>query len=424
MIYSSFGIKLFFDRDLLLTENGELFHFGSGTRGKSTLDSPSNIYFYTYDKDVCIEKGDDNYISNVVELSKIPIYYGNNPKFGLWDEARKRKNLIENSDICIYFYSDDAKLKFFLHYSYKGKTYDRELNQSIVSLLKYTWFTSQQISLSSFELLGEKISSSIQQLNVTEIFKDFYIVSGEKTFYGRDSESTHYGERFIINTDDPYLIYLLLSISERLYPRSYIGSSTYMYGTPKDKEYKILSKSNIENEIYIHFLESFIENNLNEYDCRKCMKYIILRDRYLNFRPSHTLSIQCVSFDSECILTEKANIIRHNLLDSYSKEKHIGSYFYFIDKSVRVSQELMTPVIKGYLQWKFDEIKNSGLNHLTIYWSAKEICQEFNNRSNDRFNFKLDFSDFSRPNPLIWGDKSSVNDDDLDSFDWEAFENS
>ena len=111
MIYASFGIKIFFDRDLLLTENFELVHYGKGTRGESTIDSPSDIYFYIRDEQICKERDDANYVINVINLTKIPIYQGNNPEFRLWKDDYVRKELIDNSTVCLYYFYDDNKIK-------------------------------------------------------------------------------------------------------------------------------------------------------------------------------------------------------------------------------------------------------------------------------------------------------------------------
>ena len=414
MIYASFGIKIFFDRDLLLTENFELVHYGKGTRGESTIDSPSDIYFYIRDEQICKERDDANYVINVINLTKIPIYQGNNPEFRLWKDDYVRKELIDNSTVCLYYFYDDNKIKFFLHYAYKDESYERELDERILSLLKYTWFTSRQVSITNYELIGENFIQYVQEFDVKDLINTFHIVSGEKTFYGRDSESTHFGERFIINTKDPYIIFSLLNITNTLYPRSYSNNTTYMYGEKGAKEYKLFNKSNIDNEINIEFLQLLIDEKMKNYDCRDCIKYIIIRNRCFNWSPKHTLSIQCVSFDSECILEDKTKAIAHKLLEIYSKEKHISSYFYFLERAVNVPSELLNPVLEEFFQWRLNDVLNSGLYNLTIYWSAKEICKEFNNRSNDRFNFKLDFSNCSTSKHLISGD----------DFDWDAYEKS
>ena len=79
------------------------------------------------------------------------------------------------------------------------------------------------------------------------------------------------------------------------------------------------------------------------------------------------------------------------------------------------------PVVKDYLQWKEEIVKNSGLRHLTIYWSAKEICQEFNKRRNNRFNFRINFSDINQSAREFIGDNSLMDDESITDFDWDAF---
>ena len=49
MIKASFGIKIFWDCDLLLTADDKLVHYGNGTRGLSTTNAPSNVYFTAFD---------------------------------------------------------------------------------------------------------------------------------------------------------------------------------------------------------------------------------------------------------------------------------------------------------------------------------------------------------------------------------------
>lgn len=395
MICASFGIKLFSDRDLLLTENCKLVHYGNGTRGSSTLGSPTNVYFYILDEKECIERNDENYVSNVVELSNIPIYRGNNPKFSLWEYDFMRQELIENSELCIYYYHVNSSISFFLHYKYKGEIHECELDGRVQSLLKYTWFSTQQFSLDEFEKIVENTISKIVKLDTKSIINDLYITSGHKTFYGRDSETTDYGERLIINTQDPYILTTLF----KQYPQPRLGiSTTYMYGEEGAEKYERIYETSLSNKIMMQILGSIIDNETNAHDCRKCIKYIIIRYRYLdlrNFDLREPQSIQCCNFDYESIMTDKSNTIKQHFLESYTKEKHIGGIIYFLMKAVTVPNELYIPVIKEYLQWRFDDVRSSNLRYLTIYWSAKAICFEFNKRSNDKFKFNLDFTKFN-----------------------------
>ena len=75
MIKGSFGVKLFSDRDILLVENHRLVHYGKGTRGKSTYNEKTQIYFFIQDKYLCQEINDPYYVIEVIELSTIPIYH-------------------------------------------------------------------------------------------------------------------------------------------------------------------------------------------------------------------------------------------------------------------------------------------------------------------------------------------------------------
>lgn len=213
----------------------------------------------------------------------------------------------------------------------------------------------------------------------------------------------------------------LLNISERLYPRSHTNSITYMYGEEGAKEYNIFNDSTLHNEIRLHLLKSIIGGKINDYDYKKCIKYIFIRNKWLNYRPSHTLSIQCAKFDSEIIMSEKIANIKKNFVEIYSKGKHIGGIFHLLEEAIRVPQELLTPVVKDYLQWKEEIVKNSGLRHLTIYWSAKEICQEFNKRRNNRFNFRINFSDINQSAREFIGDNSLMDDESIIDFDWDSF---
>ena len=45
MVCGDFGIKLFYDRNLLLTQWGGRVHFESILKGGSTLDSPAKVFF-------------------------------------------------------------------------------------------------------------------------------------------------------------------------------------------------------------------------------------------------------------------------------------------------------------------------------------------------------------------------------------------
>ena len=70
MVLGSFGVKLN-SRSLLLTEHGKLVHF---SKESDIKDPHTNVFFYIKDDQVCEEKNDQNFVTNIVELSKIPIY--------------------------------------------------------------------------------------------------------------------------------------------------------------------------------------------------------------------------------------------------------------------------------------------------------------------------------------------------------------
>lgn len=415
MFKIGFGIKLLNDRDLLLTANLELLHFGGGTRGQSTLYAPSDIYLYVIDQASIAQNDTSYYACEVIELSTIPVYAGNNPKFSLWGDDYKRQELIKNSRACIYYYHDKSNIRFFLHVKYRESVIDCEMNPKELQLLKYYWFTSPLSYRRSLKF-GEDTYNQILSTDVTSIIDSIRIVTGEKTFYGRDSESTHFAERLIVSTNDFYIISSLCIESDNKYHRSPFGHTTFMYGPENSETFRIFSYDSIVREAKINCLESLIDQNTMDFNVKDSIKYILLRSRLLNFRPSHTLSIQSCTLDYEGINSEKTEYLKESLKKTYNLGRHLSALIYINQEAIKAPQNIIDEVISSYSEWKVDQIRNSGLRHLTIYQSAKDICREFNLRSNERFNFRIDFSHFPS-----YTSKSTLKSD-LSDFDWDAYE--
>lgn len=394
MIKASFGIKIFWDCDLLLTADDKLVHYGNGTRGLSTTNAPSNVYFFIKDESICIEQGDPYYVTDVIELSKIPIYKMDNPKFNLCEYDNDSKKIIDESKICLLYFFDESKLRFFLHLSYKGNVYNNELDNKELSLLKYTWLTSKDYSFEGFNQLGDKLFDYISSINIDKIIKEMNIISGDKTFYGRDSESYVCAERWLIETDDYYILNSLLNISENLYPRSIRDNTNYMYGSASSKMFNMFNKKNLLIEAELKYLDYLIAQKSNGLNESQSIKYIILKQNIINKRLPYTLSIQICELDSESSEDIKSQIIKNTFTKNYSVGKHIAGLIYLRSEAIKVPNNILNETIASYLEWKLVKVQNSGLRNLTIYWSAKEICYEFNIRSNNRFNFNIDFSDF------------------------------
>lgn len=396
MVCGDFGIKLFYDRNLLLTQWGGLVHFESILKGGSTLDSPAKIFFYIKDDEICKEKDDMNYVVNLIELSYIPIYRGNNPKYCNGSDGIEIQKIIDDSSVCIYYYNDnDYKgndvLKFFLAFSYKDKRYNYEMPWKVLSLLKYTWFTSQVLSYDEMKLYGEDVYNSISQTNVYKIVNNLKIISGEKVSYWRDNESTSFAERWIIDTDDFYIINTLFNLSEKLFPRPFNSSTHYMYGSQSTEEYQRFDKHNLYLNAKLESLRKLIKNKISNHDEKDCIMYVLLRNHLWRYRPSNRFHIESCRLDAEHFETEKTNVIISEFIKSYSIGKHIGGLFHLQSEALKVPDKMMNDAVEAYNCWELETIKRSNLNHLCIYWSKKEICEEFNNRSNKRFNFGLNF---------------------------------
>ncbi len=412
MITAGFGIKLFFDRDMLLTEGNLLVHYGGGTRGRTyTLDAPTNIYFYIKDSLLCDEINDSNYVTEVIELSQIPVYHGNNPKFSLYGDDIKINELIINSKVCLYYYNDEGKLRFFLHYSYKNVLKKREIHQTELYLLKYTWLTSKDYSFDAFQQLGNIAFDYISSIDVNSIITNLKIVSGECSTSRRDTQSTRLVERWLIETDDFYIIKTLINLSEKLFPRAFDDQTYCMYGPIDSKEFSLFKESSLTTKAKLNCLSRLIQVRTVDFNESQCVKYVLLWNDLFKYKPSVS-GLQCCKLDTESLEKDKTEIIINVFLHNYNIGKHIAGLLYLETEAIKVPNEMMNDLMIGYKDWKLEEVLKSGLKHLTIYQSAKDICTEFNIRSNERLNFKLDFSVFPK-------EKYNVND-----FDWISYEGS
>ena len=398
MVYGDFGIKLFFDRNLLLTSSSELVHFGYRLRRESSVGSHTNVYFYIKDDEICQKNEDCNYVSNVTELSHIPIYQGNTPGYCLWNDDIVRQKLIDESKLCIYFYHVNRGLKFFVHFIYKDCKYDIEISEKVLSLLKYTWFESQTLSLEDMEELGEDIYKNLTSINVYKIVNELKIISGEKVFYGRDSESTHSAERWIIDTNDFYILNTLNTLSKKLFPRSFNEGTHCMYGTHSTKEYNSFYLLEIETKLNI--INSVIDKKINGSNLKDCIRYFFLRNYLLKKLPFNKESIQCCELDEEFFEKEKTSMIISQFINNYNIGKHMAVLFYIQSEAIKVPSEMMNKTVDAYNKWLQDNIKSSSIENITIYFSEKDVCEEFNKHSNERFNFGLDFSLFEKNSPI------------------------
>ena len=100
--------------------------------------------------------------------------------------------------------------------------------------------------------------------------------------------------------------------------------------------------------------------------------------------------------DMERFEEAKTKSIVSEFITSYDYGKHIAGLYYALLESIKVPSTVMRDVIAGYKKWLVEEIDESGLSHLCLYWPSKEICEEFNKCSNARFNFRFDFSLFDK----------------------------
>lgn len=403
MVNANFGIKIFNNCNLLLTESCELVHYGNEIKGNYTLDSLTNIYFYIKDDKICQNNNDSNYVTNVVEFSNIPIYKGIRPNYCFDDDDYEIQKLIKESKLCLYYYYEECKLKFFLHFSYKRKKYDIEISQKVLSLLKQVWFTSQTLSFDEIEKIGEDTYNYISSINVDSIIKNFKIISGKKEFRGirSDWECTEYAERYIIDTNDYYILNTLHIYLNELFPQQKCSHTKYMYGTHSAKEYSTFSQEHLLIEAKLNCLDKIIASKSKRFDLKDCIKYVLIRKEL--YRPGSKQSIEVCKLDKKRFEKRKTNLIISRFINDYNVGRHMARLLYIVTEAIKVPDEMLNETIATYNEWLLDEVENSGLNHLATYHSGKDICDEFNKHSKERFNFNIDFQIFNKEsNDFDW----------------------
>lgn len=400
MVLGAFGVKLFPDRDYLLNEKGRLVSYCSEANSFNTRQPITNVYFYIYDSDICQEMEDVNYVVNVIELSDIPIYRGNNPKFSLYGDDYDIQKLIDESSVCIYYYDkedmsnyhDRDKLKFFIHFLYKENTYEIELSSKTLGLLKYTWFITQKLTLEDIETHMRSAYTYVLSTDVSRIVKELKIIQEVQFFYGKDSESSQNLEGWVIDTDDYYILNSLLDIEGQTYPRPVLDNIRHIYYQPSIDQYDSFYKESVLLKAKGAFLKKVIEIKSHGFDNKGSIKYIMLL-RYL-FNNYFRRSIRLENPSAEYYDTDKTNKIISIFIDNYSVDKHLSAFFYVISESLVVPEDIMRKIMSTYLTWHVENLIDSNLHHIMIYWSSREICEEFNKRSCERFNFDLDFKIF------------------------------
>ena len=394
MIYGDFGLQLFSSYDVLLTATSKLVHYGEESKYVKRNGYPTGVFFYIKDNEVCQEKDDAYFVTNVVPLSNIPIYYGHAHNHPLSEDVIDNENSEKQSNVYIYCYFEEYKFRFFVRFAYKGELYDEELSEKTVSLLKYKWFTTQNLTFEMMEELGEEIHKQVANTNAYRIINNLKIIYSEREYSIRDNDYTSLIERWLIDTEDFYILYKLLRIVDKLYPRPSNDYVRYMYGPGADGQYTIFNKSHAFVVARYNFLKGLIKKYETGDDIKDLIKYYLLMYGLHNWVYSDRLAskFEFRKPDMERFEEEKTKSIISEFISSYEVGRHIAGLYYVLLEATKVPDEVMRDVTAGYKKWLVEEIEKSGLSHLCIYWQSKEICEEFNKRSNARFNFIFDFS--------------------------------
>ena len=399
MINANFGIKILDNRNLLLTADSKLVHFFSEKKRSSR--PLTNVYFYIKDDVICQKNNDVNYVTNLTELSNIPIYRRNHPCCPPKDDDLIVKKLIDESAVCIYYNGCGCNLSFFLHYIYNEHKYYIKIPEKTLALLKYTWFTTQTLSFNDIENIGEKIYSNISNINVYKIFNNLKVISGEVDVYGEYDCFTFLVEKFIIDTDDFYILNLLLNLAEKFklkhYDKQRYDDYVRVCCTHSKKELSSFDQEIILLEAKLNFINYLIENKKKGYNMKDCIVYDILKqilkfDCHLSYK---SVSDNYDGIDTERFESKKTNTIISELINSYNIGKHMAELLNVLHEATKIPDYVIYNTIDIYNNWLLNEIECSDLDRFLLC-SPKDICEEFNKRSNERLNFNIDFSLFEK----------------------------
>ena len=185
-----------------------------------------------------------------------------------------------------------------------------------------------------------------------------------------------------------------MEIVEKIFPRPFNDYVRHMYGPGTDSKYTIFNKSHVFAVAKWKNLKGLINKYATGEDVKDLIKYELLMYGLYNIVYSNRYEFK--KPDIEKFEEEKTKSIVSEFISSYDVGKHIAGLYYVLLEATSVPSEVMRDVTASYKKWLVEEVEKSYLSHLCIYWSSKEICEEFNKRSNARFNFRFDFSLFDK----------------------------